>query len=436
MALPPINVGSDEWRRATELGLTKPRSSELKALDQALQNYHLQGKADSAFPALWQAMDNWKRAQQTKSPTRDANAFEKSERNRGGIIQRLNEAIKIAENVRKTQVDKDGGGDARKAIIEAEQKALITLFSGRTLNFKDKLKVEEASKLRKIIEGSAAIRKVGMVVNKFPGSPSAKDAVREAATTILGEAPSMVFGEIGIPWDSVATAVGNIFSEALAPAVLLKNVVVAGQQLYNRISASRARYDFRSGNADGALNGVISMINTELMVSGKNVTQNVASMLVGAFSAGTASTVLSAANSAVDLMVSLALKRKMREEMKAGNLLLMQNKLDLNVFNASPVLGCYYLLMADTSMILNFSVHDIGQAGWMDRIEMMKKRVQPTLDKARELIRTSDIALSGTEGFNGLEWEPSWRNNKIEYMSKMMNNPGQSAEALLKKLGG
>jgi hypothetical protein len=36
--------------------------------------------------------------------------------------------------------------------------------------------------------------------------------------------------------------------------------------------------------------------------------------------------------------------------------------------------------------------------------------------------------MSGTEGFNGLEWEPSWRNNKAEFFSS-----GQAAIALKNK---
>lgn len=60
-----------------------------------------------------------------------------------------------------------------------------------------------------------------------------------------------------------------------------------------------------------------------------------------------------------------------------GNKLLREGFYNLDLFNASPVPGCYFLTLAETSTGINYSVHDMGTQDEKDTVEQLHKRAQP-----------------------------------------------------------
>jgi len=91
------------------------------------------------------------------------------------------------------------------------------------------------------------------------------------------------------------------------------------------------------------------------------------------------------------------------KDMRAGNKrLAAPNSLDLMVFNECPILGCYLLTCADTSAVANMFIADIGLPGWMDKVELMKKRqMDPMLKIATRNIGSSRLQLEGLGGDKG-----------------------------------
>jgi hypothetical protein len=178
---------------------------------------------------------------------------------------------------------------------------------------------------------------------------------------------------------------------------------------------NRERLMFSPGQADAALNCIIRLIDRDLVVTGISLGEKVAQMVAGGFGAVPIS---GAVNAVVDFMVNLRLYATMAQEMEDGNMLLRSGRHNLDLFNASPLLGCYFIVMADVGVWLNYDVGDWGVEGFMDTMAEMYERALPVREKARKLIRMSKYAVSGTEY---LGWEPNWANQKGEYLMRLIN---------------
>lgn len=405
-----ITITIDEWLRQTDLGALSRRTEEMRAIDDALRAYHLApGSREAAFVRLKGAFDNWIRFQQ-----RQGKIWTQSDRNKNGAITRLHDQITLQAAGRSVAGMKDTKDwEARQTILQAEREALSRLFAERAMVFKT-----EAKWARKAQTVGGPALKAGRAIHNLAGQGASlvkPDDVSSACKQILGQVPpEELFQMMGTSFSAFCSAASTIIGAAVSPVKLLADVVKFGMAASTRYNGASARYMFREGAADVSLNAVLQMIDDELIMIAVDAAKQTGSIVGSAFGAGP---IVSAASATIDLMINLKRYRRMAEEVKAANLALSKNTLSLELFNASPVLGCYFLLMADTSVWINFSVHDIGTPGWMDTVETMRKRAEPIREKARELLRTSKIALSGTEGFNGLEWEPSWRNNKLSYLA-------------------
>jgi hypothetical protein len=69
------------------------------------------------------------------------------------------------------------------------------------------------------------------------------------------------------------------------------------------------------------------------------------------------------------------------------------------LFGTYPLLGCYLIAGADDSDLLFFFMGEMGQAGWMDKVEKQKKRtLAPLQSEARKAIKDSRFELNGFHG--------------------------------------
>jgi hypothetical protein len=404
-----ITITIEEWLRLTDLGALSRRTDEMRAIDDALRAYHLAKGADGAFVRLKNAFDNWVRFQQRQGKT-----WTQSDRNKKGAITRLHDQIVTVEAGRSVAAMKDTKDwEARQEILKAERDALSRLFLDRQIVFKTaSKKIRQAGAVG--MPGLKAARAVHNLAEHGAKLVQPSD-VAGACKQILGETPpDVLFHMLGTSFHEFCSSASTILGAAVSPAKLLVDIVKFGMAASTRYSGASARYMFRDGAADASLNAVLQMIDDELIMIALDAAKQTGSIVGSAFGAGP---IASAASAVVDVMVNIKQYRRMAREVEAANAALARKDWSVELFNSSPVLGCYFLLMADTSVWINFSVHDIGSPGWMDTVEAMRKRAEPVREKARELIRASKIALSGTEGYNGLEWEPSWRNNKLSYLA-------------------
>jgi hypothetical protein len=411
-----VTITLDEWLRQTELGRLHPRSREMKAIDAALKAYHDGGKRENGFVALKMAFDNWVRAQGSSGKS-----WTQSDRNKSGAVSTLHQQILLVDANRSVQLMADTPEwEARKALVSAEREAMTRLFEGRRLIFKDAR--WKSDLVNAVHTWGTPAASAGMAVKKLVttgvaavGPNSVSDALRN---TLGGQDPAALFQQLGVSFEGFTHAAEHIVGAAVAPAKLLIDIALASKMVSDRVRVNRERFMFRPGQADAALQCIIRLIDVDLAVIGVDMAKQVSSIVASSFGAAP---IASAANAIVSTMVNLKLYAMMADEMRKGDEQLRLGNYSLDLFDVSPLLGCYFIVMADTSVWVNFSVHDMGTPEWKTTVESMVKRAQPVREKARSYIRAARFALSGTEGFNGIEWEPSWRNNKLEFLARFVS---------------
>jgi hypothetical protein len=90
------------------------------------------------------------------------------------------------------------------------------------------------------------------------------------------------------------------------------------------------------------------------------------------------------------------------KECEVANQMLRLGALNLDLFDACPILGCHFLVIQDHSTIINFAIGEYGTENWMFDVEQLVKKVEVVLGKCRELIRLSRLEIPGTAGAKGL----------------------------------
>jgi hypothetical protein len=399
----------ENWIRDTDLGLFHPRRPPTVAVGQALKDYHQQNGNPASFEKLRMAFKEMLSAQAAHANGNWMNA----DRNRRGALTRLNNEIVQEENARAIRPPRKYKDQmARHRLLVAEAHPLESLFADRVLVFKNE---RWKTALADAVITGMALKEVATSIRELV----TPDSISEVTKNILGGLdPHDLFQQLGTNFSNFTKAAGHILSAAVDPGKLLIHITAAAMMVNKRVVVNRERFMFRAGAANAALDCIIRLIDLDLKITGIEMAKDVTSIVAGAFQA---SPLAGAANAIVSILVNLRLYAMMAEEMREGNRLLGQGRYDLELFNASPVLGCYFLIMADTSLWINYSVLDIGAPHWMDTVEQMAKRAAPVREKARRLIRESRYALSGTEGFKGLQFEPTWRKNKWEFLKRFVN---------------
>ena len=93
------------------------------------------------------------------------------------------------------------------------------------------------------------------------------------------------------------------------------------------------------------------------------------------------------------------------KEMKKINAILRNNpaeKLDSNIFQVSPLLGCYYLANSTTSNVLNILCDNILMDNWMlDAETNKKKHLDPLIKDSQRFIDKSRYVLSADPSGQG-----------------------------------
>jgi hypothetical protein len=147
-----------------------------------------------------------------------------------------------------------------------------------------------------------------------------------------------------------------------------------------------------------------------------------------AWGAPTVSTVITPLAGGISAFQRLALMifllaRDVNERRKANKILSDPSKIRLGpeVFDKSPILGCYFISCSNTSDIVNVLTQDIGAVGWKLDIEVMKhQHVDPMIEYARHAIANSRLEVSGMTMHKGVVAETKgaifatrWKNRVI-----------------------
>lgn len=307
---------------------------------------------------------------------------------------------------------------AMHELAKARRMAMQNIFNGTKLTFG---LVEKANAGRKIIKSA---KKVGKNTQKLAKGGSQASSV---VSTGLIKSQAEEFIKTCADIDNIGEVIEAITSEALSELITEitpfigiassgykagkagKAVAKDGMNLYK---SQDYKTGFRLGDPLAAAEAVQTIIKRDMAKDSINFARHSAATgtkIAGLFAdLGTGTTaVVGLCNSVAALgleLFSLGLDIK---EIRSGNKRLQSpGSLDLTVFSECPILGCYLLTCSDTSTVANMFIADIGLPGWMDKVELLKrKKMDPLIKLAAKDIQKSRMQLSGLTSDKGTHME-------------------------------
>ena len=235
-------------------------------------------------------------------------------------------------------------------------------------------------------------------------NPRVAGAVQNAIGQILGNVSSdELFRPLGFCSDYFAAVAGMIIGTAADPATFLREITERANHGAPRVDA-RVPIVLLNGRAQpwetiAKVNSIIQLIDRELLAPDIDRTPCVNTIVSDAFKGSKESPGVYAF---VSCMVNLKLHARMANAIKAGNNAWQLNGPSLELFNPSPVLGCYFLILAEPS--LWFNIHsNYGSQDWKETVRELYLWAPTVRKKARELIKASKYGLS--DPVTGI-WDP------------------------------
>ncbi len=376
------------WLKRTEAGLCKPRSSQLKNIDQKLKAHHNGGAGpilNARMPLLsrnevGKALDAWK---ETKGVT-----WKNSIRNINGAVEDLTKQLN--DDFQLSDLDQT----AMRYLADHRRQHITELFKGR--------QVKLSSKIYTGYEGANA------VYQAYSATSSAINLTKNLVHLILGNAitdPGMASLIKEILGKSLSELVAQI-----APGVgLAYSSSMATYNGYLALSAAKSAHSIRNsdqgllpGDPTAALLAVKALITRESKACAAHsashaieATAKAAGIFLDAgVATGTASSMIGMASR---LLITLHLLKKDWDEMRSvRNLLQKPNEIDSTIFSKCPLLGCYFLLSADTWVIVNLLCTDFGKPGYKYKVEQaVKNHIDPLMVVAGQCIVNHRMTLTG-----------------------------------------
>ena len=303
-------------------------------------------------------------------------------------------------------------------------------LGGKSLNKAIKSVKEKAGSARKAATGLAkGSRGASAGSSAGIGIPGVSDQIKEFVKACTDIADI----------DVIAAAIGaevlkDLVAE-MAPLVGIfksgKDMAAAGAKVaadaYHLYSFDTYKSGFLGGDPAAAADAVKIIIERDLARHGVDLARYSAATgmkIAGAFvDFGTATTAaIGLANTVAGLGLELAALGLEIKEMRAGNAILAGNQpIGISVFSECPILGCYLLTCSDTSSVANLFVADIGLPGWMDKVELLKKKkMDPLLKIATAAINASRLQLENLSQNKGTHATPGFFASKKKAAMKYL----------------
>ena len=299
-------------------------------------------------------------------------------------------------------------------LAKARRQLVVNMFGGTKLKFGSASMLSSGKSLlssgKKLKSGVDKLAKGGSTASKVASVPGMKEAfenfmVECADVENIHDVIEAIGGEVLHELVSEVTPYLGVVTSTVKLAKAGKAVAQDGYNLYK---SDEYKNGFRMGDPSAAAEAIQAIIKRDLAQHSVKLGQQTVATgakIGGLFADfGTATTAaIGVANTLASLglqLFSLGLDIK---DMRAGNKrLAAPNTLDLTVFGECPILGCYLLTCADTSAVANMFVADIGLPGWMDKVELMKKKqMDPLLKIANKNIMGSRLQLEGLSSNKG-----------------------------------
>jgi len=423
-----LSITYDQWMKSTH-SLIKPRSASLKRIDQAIQ-FRDQGETKRALIA-WIDEQNSKRQD-----------WQRSVRNEKGMVKKLYDELGILGSAPAFQsMGAEIADKAAKSEMRREQQiAAAKMFTGKEIKFKDSFWGISRTKCReqtsKIGRAKNAAKNVGMTAYGVGSNlASAGNTARGIASSlqtvieeIMGELPAATHNEIiqqvfGNTVENFVFEVTPLIGMISSGAKATMDWVGVARNIHSATQMEARTFDVRTGDASAALQSMVAVIDRQIkkqVADGAiHTTAFTAKAAAAAADFGTATTAaIGVVESVAILLNTLVDIVTDAKQMVAGNKLILEQKLDLDLFNTCPILGCYYIVIQDHSTIMNFEIANMGRDNWRQEAERLKYAIQPVLSKAADLISKSRIEIKGMENAKGVYQSSLLQKIQLLYKSK------------------
>ena len=412
----------EQWMKDTH-SLVKPRSESLKKIDAAIRN---RSEIETK-----KALVGWINEQNAKRQD-----WHRSVRNEKGAVKKLYDQLGILGTTPNFKTPKEQQADrlAKQEMKENMRIAASRMFAGREMKFKDSFwgitrQRCGAAKTKLAAAENAALTGVGVSRKAY--------AVGSQLYTIsknLEKVIDAIMGE-GIPEATRSEIIMAVFGTAVADfckdAAPLFGVFSSGAKavaawvgvatkVYDQMVMEESESSVRPGDAAAALRAISAIL--ERQIAKQTVD---AAIRTTAFTAkgasfiadgGTATTAAIGAVESVAILLNTLTDIVIDARQKiAANKLLMAGKIDIDLFNTCPILGCYYIVVQDHSTIMNFDIDNMGRENWQQEAERLRYALQPVLAKANTLIAGSRIELDGLEFAKGVYQSTFLQKAKLAY---------------------
>ncbi len=386
-----------DWLTETNRGAFKPRSKLLQRVDQAIKQWNLTPNADTTI-TLSNAIDVWRRS----NP-------EWEKRNKTGTISKTMSALahfkRLDFHAKFTSADV-----MALQCIREEREALLQRFIGKDVTFKGK---HVRAKLKEAVDDfKSDVRAAPGYVQKLTPQQAVNDlqgALTKMAAaifcvdnlTVIGDIMSYISPLIGQCAASAAPFVSNITGIYNCCSTL----AIACKKVYEENDAwKHVPYAIDTGTPSAAFKGLSKCMERETnsaLASAANASVSFAAQTAlifadgGVFSGpavGLASWMASVSQTLMLLAMEWRATNKYNELIAAAKA--SQDKLDWDVFKVYPLIGCYYLVIGNTSDII--PIDYFGERDWMTRFERVKRdHFDSIYDKACDLIDASPWEIIG-----------------------------------------
>lgn len=376
-----------EWISSTS-ATGRSRSPELQALDRAIQRRESK--------AVIYALDAWIATQ-----TAEGKDWRKNRRNDKGAFTSLHRHLHGWKRRSSPEQLR-----ALRYIAFEQRKAIQKQFSGRRLVFKGGSlaglvtavgrKYESVKMIGEVgVKGGLAARNAAILVvelrNLF-GQLDAQDLAAVMSELKLGTAE----GFLG----SVTPFLGSVI--AGTGAVLLWKSVAGMAWKSHKLTRGRLAIA-QTGDPLHALEAVTRLLKDEIRAESIDAgvaTANFAARLGLTFVDGGVASgpAIGAMQALIDIVFYIVRMVKDRAEINAANTAMSQDIYDMSLFDLSPILGCYFLLMQDHSSILNMALAQYGTLNWQDDVERLMPQVYDVLEAARLLVGRSRFEIREFSG--------------------------------------
>lgn len=397
MGAPLMGIPSlQQWLADTQL--RTPRSSEMKAIDKAIETYN-KGRTPENIGRIRIALSKWIKSKGA--------SWESSERNRPP--RRPISALVDVTVALRARLPPDELASL-KWMVDQQKTLLYRNFKDAKLALpgfnaavdvgiaKDKIKAatSAARSAPGAMAKAAAASEIMQGVNQLFGS-QIHDAAA-LATWVMAETGTQALQTVA---QNVADML-PIISLVSGGVKVISQWGVAIYDAYKEVNVYTHRKAVAEGAPQVALEGLQTLLRRETAsaavkasITSAGFAANVA--LHAAKGAGAVfSPVVGAAQATAQAARVIAyFAMQVREAIIMHKALKKPDELGFETLHRAPLLGCYLLIGASDSELIAMTWDEFGQAGWMDEVTKLLKDMKPLMNSAADVIQSAPFKLTG-----------------------------------------